>query len=93
MIRGPITLDPITVTSTKTAQPADEVSSNVSVITNEEIESRNPAKIDDLLRELPGVDMQGGPRRIGQDINIRGFGGQRVVTTLDGARQNFDAGH
>lgn len=93
MIRGPITLDLITVTTTKTAQPADEVSANVSVVTNEEIEGRNPAKLDDLLRELPGVDMQGGPRRIGQDINIRGFGGQRVVTTLDGARQNFDAGH
>jgi hemoglobin/transferrin/lactoferrin receptor protein len=63
------------------------------VITNEQIELRNPAKLDDLLRELPGVDMQGGPRRVSQDINIRGFGGQRVVTTLDGARQNFDAGH
>lgn len=93
MVRGPIILDPVTVTATKTAQPADEVSANVSVITNEEIEGRSPAKIDDLLRELPGVDMQGGPRRVGQDINIRGFGGQRVVTTLDGARQNFDAGH
>jgi hemoglobin/transferrin/lactoferrin receptor protein len=93
MMRGPITLDPITVTTTKTAQPVDEVPANVDVITNEQIELRNPAKIDDLLRELPGVDMQGGPRRVGQDINIRGFGGQRVVTTLDGARQNFDAGH
>lgn len=93
IIRGPVTLDPISVTATKTAQPADEVPANVSVITNEEIDARNPAKIDDLLRELPGVDMQGGPRRVGQDINIRGLGGQRVVVTLDGARQNFDAGH
>jgi len=92
-ITRPITLDPITVTTTKTVQLVDEVPANVDVITNEQIELRNPAKIDDLLRELPGVDMQGGPRRIGQDITIRGMGGQRVVTTLDGARQNFDAGH
>jgi hemoglobin/transferrin/lactoferrin receptor protein len=92
-VPGPITLSPITVTTTKTAQPVDEVPANVDVITNEQIELRNPAKLDDLLRELPGVDMQGGPRRVSQDINIRGFGGQRVVTTLDGARQNFDAGH
>ncbi|MBM3549952.1 MAG: TonB-dependent hemoglobin/transferrin/lactoferrin family receptor [Alphaproteobacteria bacterium] len=92
-VMRPITLDPITVTTTKTAQPVDEVPANVDVITKEQIDLRNPAKLDDLLRELPGVDMQGGPRRVSQDVNIRGFGGQRVVTTLDGARQNFDAGH
>lgn len=88
-----VVLGPVTVTATKTPEAVDDVAANVSVVTNEEIETRSPSRIDDLLRELPGVDMHGGPRRVGQDINIRGLGGQRVVTTLDGARQNFDAGH
>lgn len=88
-----IVLGPVTVTATKTPESADDVAANVSIVTDEQIQTRSPSKIDDLLRELPGVDMQGGPRRVGQDINIRGLGGQRVVTTLDGARQNFDAGH
>jgi hemoglobin/transferrin/lactoferrin receptor protein len=88
-----VVLGPVTVTATKTPEAVDDVAANVSVVTNEEIETRSPSKIDDLLRDLPGVDLQGGPRRVGQDINIRGMGGQRVVTTLDGARQNFDAGH
>lgn len=86
-------LPPVTVTATKTAQSVDAVPANVTVITNEEIEQRAPTKMEDLLGGLPGVEMVGGPRRVGQDINIRGFQGQRVVTTLDGARQNFDAGH
>ncbi|WP_374631120.1 TonB-dependent hemoglobin/transferrin/lactoferrin family receptor [Ferrovibrio sp.] len=86
-------LDAVTVTATKTPHTLNEVPANVSVITNEDIEERAPSKLDDLLRDLPSVDIQGGPRRVGQDINIRGFGGQRVVTTLDGARQNFTAGH
>lgn len=84
---------PVTVTATKTQRSIDEVPAHVGVIGNEEIEQRAPSKIDDLFRDLPGVDMTGGPRRLGQDISIRGMGGQRVVTKLDGARQNFDAGH
>jgi hemoglobin/transferrin/lactoferrin receptor protein len=91
--QAPVTLDPVTITATKTEHSVDEVPANVTVIDSEQIDSRSPSKIDDLLRDLPGVDMAGGPRRVGQDVNIRGFGGQRVVTTLDGARQNFNAGH
>lgn len=90
---APVLLNPVTVTATKTERSADQVPANVTVIDLEKIESRSPSKMEDLFRDLPGVEMQGGPRRVGQDINIRGFDGQRVVTTLDGARQNFDAGH
>lgn len=86
-------LAPVTVSATKTEHAADDLPANVSVVTQEAIDARSPAKIDDLLRDLPGVDIAGGPRRVGQDISIRGMGGQRVVTTLDGARQNFNAGH
>jgi hemoglobin/transferrin/lactoferrin receptor protein len=91
--RPPLVLDPVTITATKTERSVDEVPANVTVIDAEKIESRGVSKMEDIFRDLPGVEMVGGPRRLGQDINIRGFGGQRVVTTLDGARQNFDAGH
>ncbi|WP_341896694.1 TonB-dependent hemoglobin/transferrin/lactoferrin family receptor [Ferrovibrio terrae] len=86
-------LNPVTITATKTPHNVDEVPAHVTVLDNEYIENRNPTKMDDLLRDLPGVEMSGGPRRLGQDVSIRGMGGQRVVTTLDGARQNFNAGH
>lgn len=86
-------LQAVTVTATKTEHSVDEIPANVTVITRDQIDNRNPQKLDDLLRDQPGVDMSGGPRRLGQDVSIRGMGGQRVVVTLDGARQNFEAGH
>ncbi len=87
------TLDPVTVTATKTPHQVDEVPASVKVIGPEEIERRVPRSVNDVLGDVPGVDLSGGPRRSGLDVNIRGFDGQRVVTTIDGARQNFDAGH
>jgi hemoglobin/transferrin/lactoferrin receptor protein len=86
-------LDPVTSVATKTERSRDDLPSSVDVVDLEEIQRRAPTKVDDLIRDLPGVDMSGGPRRMGLDVNIRGFGGQRVVTTIDGVRQNFDAGH
>ncbi|MEZ5647774.1 MAG: TonB-dependent hemoglobin/transferrin/lactoferrin family receptor [Alphaproteobacteria bacterium] len=86
-------LHAVTVTATKTERSVDEIPANVTVIGREEINDRNPQKLDDLLHDQPGVDMSGGPRRLGQDVSIRGMGNQRVIVTLDGARQNFEAGH
>lgn len=86
-------LDPVTVTATKTPHQVDDVPASVKVIGPEEIERRVPRSVNDILGDVPGVEMTGGPRRNALDVNIRGFEGQRVVTTVDGARQNFDAGH
>lgn len=86
-------LDPVTVTATKTPHQVDDVPASVKVIGPEEVERRVPRTLNDLVNDVPGVDLSGGPRRSGLDVNIRGFDGQRVVTTIDGARQNFDAGH
>lgn len=92
-INNATALPPVTATATKTLETLDAIPANVSIVDNEAIEQRGASKLDDLLRDLPSVEIVGGPRRVSQDINIRGFGGQRVVTTLDGARQNFTAGH
>jgi hemoglobin/transferrin/lactoferrin receptor protein len=87
------TLDPVTVTATKTPHRVDDVPASVNVIGTEEIERRAPRTMNDVFGDVPGVEITGGPRRSGMDVNIRGLDGQRVVTTIDGARQNFDAGH
>ncbi|MFX4377517.1 TonB-dependent receptor plug domain-containing protein, partial [Acinetobacter baumannii] len=65
----------------------------VDVVGQEELERKQPVNLEDILRDIPGVSAAGGSRAAAQTPNIRGFGGQRVVTTIDGARQNFDAGH
>lgn len=88
-----VTLDPIVTTATKTPQRADEQPFTVEVVGQEELERKQPVNLEDILRDIPGVSAAGGSRATAQTPNIRGFGGQRVVTTIDGARQNFDAGH
>ncbi|MGH8472544.1 MAG: TonB-dependent receptor plug domain-containing protein, partial [Gammaproteobacteria bacterium] len=88
-----IELPVVTVTATKTQRSAFEVPASVSIVGPERIDSEQPQSIGDLLEELPNVELVSGPRRIGETANIRGFDEERIVTTLDGARQNFTIGH
>ncbi|MDF3072959.1 MAG: TonB-dependent hemoglobin/transferrin/lactoferrin family receptor [Alphaproteobacteria bacterium] len=86
-------LGPVTSTGTKTPEEAAKLPFTVNVVGQEEIEQRRPYKLDDLLRDIPGVDGVAGPRRSSQTPSVRGVDGNRVLVTVDGARQNFDAGH
>ena len=88
-----IELPVVTVTATKTQRSAFEVPASVSIVGPERIDSEQPQSIGDLLEELPNVELLSGPRRIGETANIRGFDEERIVTTIDGARQNFTIGH
>ncbi len=81
-----IELEMLTVTATKTGRSA--FPAWVSVVGSERIESEQPQSIGDLLEELPNVELLSGPRRIGETANIRGFDEERIVATIDGARQN-----
>lgn len=88
-----VALDAISVTATRTGIPAFEYPGMVTVIGRDEIRRRQPSTPDDVLRDVPGVEFTGGPRRTGEVPSIRGFSGPDVVITLDGARQNFLSGH
>jgi hemoglobin/transferrin/lactoferrin receptor protein len=91
-------LDPITVTGTKTPRNRSEVPATIDVIDQEQIERRQAQTVGDLLTDLPGVEMEGGNKGSSSQPNIRGMGGtgwgtNRVVTSIDGARQNVGSGH
>ncbi|HVJ43739.1 MAG TPA: TonB-dependent hemoglobin/transferrin/lactoferrin family receptor [Dongiaceae bacterium] len=93
-----IMLDPLTVTATKAPAPRDSVPASIDVITQDQIDRKQPLTVGDILDDLPGVEMEGGPKGSQSQPNIRGFGGtgwgtNRVVTTLDGARQDVGAAH
>jgi len=95
---GPIRLNPLTVTGTKTPTPRDDVPATIDVIGPEDPERSQPSTLGDILNDLPGVEVEGGPKGSQSQPNIRGFGGtgwgsNRVVTTIDGARQNVGAAH
>ena len=86
-------LDAITVNATKTERLAIDSSESVSVITLDKIEESVPDSVGDLLEDVVGVEMTGGPRSTAELPSIRGLGDNRIVIRLDGARKNFDAGH
>ncbi|MEM6421826.1 MAG: TonB-dependent receptor, partial [Pseudomonadota bacterium] len=70
-----------------------ETPNPVSVIGEEEIIRRQPSTYEELIGDLPGVTIEGGPRAIAQEPNIRGFSDEQIVIRVDGARQNFDLAH
>jgi hemoglobin/transferrin/lactoferrin receptor protein len=70
-----------------------ETPNAVTVIDQFEIERRQPSTYEELLGDVPGVTIEGGPRGISQEPNIRGFQDEQVVLRVDGARQNFDLAH
>ncbi|WP_027171590.1 TonB-dependent hemoglobin/transferrin/lactoferrin family receptor [Methylobacterium sp. 10] len=90
-----VSLDTLSVTATKTEEPAIDALSGSSVVTRAQIDRLQPSRLSDVLRDVPGVTTQENQNDPAQAINIRGlqdFG--RVNVLVDGARQNFQtSGH
>lgn len=85
--------DVIIVTTTRTRLSNFDYPGMASALTLETLDELRPIDLTELLRDLPGVEVAGGPRRTGQTIRLRGFGRENVTLLVDGARQNFSSGH
>lgn len=80
-------LDTITVIATRTERSLEELASTVSVKTANDLERELAQDIADLVRFEPGVTVAGTGSRFGlTGFNIRGIGGNRVLTMIDGVR-------
>jgi len=77
----------ITVVATRTERSLDQVDATISVIDREDIERQMMRDIADLVRYEPGVSVGGSGSRFGlEGFTIRGIGGNRVLTVVDGVR-------
>ena len=77
----------VTVVATRTERSVEDVAATVSVTTAEDIERQLARDIADLARFEPGVSVSGTGSRFGlSGFNIRGIGGNRVLTLIDGVR-------
>jgi hemoglobin/transferrin/lactoferrin receptor protein len=85
--------DTVTVYGTSNPIPVFDYPGQVSVITRADIDTLAPSSISDALRDVPGLDFAGGPRRTGETPSLRGLSGQNVLILLDGARQSFISAH
>ena len=88
-------LEAVTVTATRSPSVVKDTPGTVSVITDEAIERLMTEELSDLLDFEPGVYVESNITRVGANgFNIRGIGGNRVMTQVDGVEtsEQFDFG-
>jgi vitamin B12 transporter len=75
--------------ATKSEQSIKDVTSNVEVITKEDIEERNFSTVVEALNTLPGISFtSNGGLGKASSVKIRGFDSKRVLVLIDGVRYN-----
>ncbi len=84
---GATDLETITVVGSRTERPLKEIAATIDVIDSDRIEEELARDIADLVRFEPGITVSGTGSRFGlSGFNIRGIGGNRVLTLVDGVR-------
>ena len=83
-------LEDITITSaTKTEQNLADVTSNINIITAQEIEERHYTTVAEALNSLPGVSFtSNGGLGTTTSLRLRGMASKRVLGLIDGIRYN-----
>ena len=88
-------LDSVAVSATLRPAPVKDTPGMVSVIDSETIQERLIENFADLVKYEPGVYVENNVTRLGLNgFNIRGIGGNRVMTRVDGVQtsEQFDFG-
>ncbi len=88
-------LDPVTISASLSPQKISKTGRNIFVIKGEMFSKLPVNSIDDLLRYLPGMEVQArGPMGAQSDFVLRGGTFQQVLVILDGVRLNDpNSGH
>ncbi|MCB1668739.1 MAG: TonB-dependent hemoglobin/transferrin/lactoferrin family receptor [Porticoccaceae bacterium] len=81
-------MENVVVTATRLPRELGDIAGTVSVISAQEIERQVANDLDDLVRYQPGLSMDTAGRGGNQGFIIRGIGGNRVLTLIDGVRSN-----
>lgn len=82
-------LNPVTITSTRAPQKISETGRSITVINGELFRQLPVSSIDELLKYVPGVEVQSrGPMGAQSDIVIRGGTFQQVLVMVDGIKLN-----
>ncbi|GFE51932.1 TonB-dependent receptor [Roseobacter cerasinus] len=91
---APFELQPVIVgTALRDDRDIRDTPVATSVISGEDLDRRQADTYEELIGDIPGVVIEGGPRGISQEPNIRGFQDEQVVLRFDGGRLNFNQAH
>jgi len=88
---GSLMLSSVIVTATRTPTDASQVASTVNVLTTEHIQTSPARESQDLLREIPGVELPRTSSLVGgtaQIVSIRGVDEGRTAVLFDGIPVN-----
>ena len=85
----PLDLDPVTITSSRTPQKISETGRSITVLDGKMFQQLPVNSIDELLKYVPGVEVQSrGPMGAQSDIAMRGGTFQQVLVLVDGIKLN-----
>jgi vitamin B12 transporter len=83
------TLPPMVVTATRTEVPLNQLTTSLTVITNEEIRERQAELVSEVLRDVAGVNVvQTGSMGTATSVFIRGSASNQVLVLIDGVEIN-----
>ncbi|EED33984.1 TonB-dependent heme/hemoglobin receptor family protein [gamma proteobacterium NOR5-3] len=86
-------LEQVTVTATRLNTTLGDAARSIATLDRLDIESLQAQSVAQTLLYEPNISAAGGPRAANQAVNIRGLTGNKVLQTIDGARQSFESGH
>ena len=85
------TEEKIIIQASRTNSSTEELTYNVNIVSREDLDKYQARNLEDALRKEVGVTTNGSARSQAQKPIIRGLSGGRVLTVIDGVRQNFDS--
>ena len=95
--KGRVTLLQRLVLGAGVEKVAVDTPSAVTVLDQEDIDTVQPETIGEMIRAIPGVNVTGSDRLLGQSFNIRGIGapensgdGGRIIVNVDGAQKFYE---
>lgn len=88
-----LTVDPIVVSATKTEQSLQYITSNVAIITGEELAEKHITTVPEALNLVSGISIvSNGGLGKSTAVFVRGFDSKRVLVLIDGIRYNDPTG-
>lgn len=86
-------LDEVVVTGTRSENRAFDLPFSSNVVRASDLQHTGAPSLGELLWQVAGLEFDEGPTELRRQPYLRGYAGNEVMVMVDGARQNFEAGH